>query len=106
MAEHNKVSNRFPSILSFVAAFLFMFLLFNFWIGTKEDWLIAIREPSFVIKRIVTTFLLGLIVCFLFEFMILRLLSFCGFRKFGALGAVAKVLVVLIEVMVVSIISL
>ena len=106
MAEQNKRSNRFPSILSFVAAFLFMFLLFHFWIGTKEDWLIAIREPSFVIKRIVTTFLLGLIVCFLLEFIILRLLSFCGFRTFGAVSAVTKILVVLIEVMVVSLLSL
>lgn len=106
MAAQNNVSNRFPSILSFVVAFLFMLLLFNFWIGTKEDWLISIREPSFVIKRIVTTFLLGLIVCFLLEFMILRLLSFCGFRNFGALGAVTKVIVVLIEALVVSIISL
>lgn len=105
MAARNKVS-RGPSILSFVAAFLFMFLLFNFWIGTKEDWLIAINKPSFVFKRFVTIFLLGVVVCFLVEFIILRLLSFCGFRNFRALSAVTKMLVVLIEAMVVSIVSL
>ena len=62
MEKQNKAFNRLPSILSFVATFLLMIRVFNFWLGTKEDWLMAMREPSFLVMRIAMTFLLGLIV--------------------------------------------
>lgn len=106
MEKQNKAFNRLPSILSFVATFLLMIRVFNFWLGTKEDWLIAIREPSFLVIRIAMTFLLGLIVCFLLEFILLRLSSLCGFGSFRAVGAVTKILVVLTEALVIGLLSL
>lgn len=106
MENQNKAFNRLPSILSFIATFLLMIRVFNFWLGTKEDWLIAMREPSFLVMRIAMTFLIGLVVCFLLEFILLRLSSLCGFRSLRAVSAVAKILVVLTEVLVVSLLSL
>ena len=106
MEKQNKAFNRLPSILSFVATFLLMIREFNFWLGTKEDWLMAMREPSFIVMRIAMTFLLGLIVCFLLEFILLRLSSLCGIRCFRAVSAVTKILVVLTEALVVSLLSL
>lgn len=106
MEKQNKAFNRLPSILSFVATFLLMIRVFNFWLGTKEDWLMAMREPSFLVMRIAMTFLLGLIVCFLLEFILLRLSSLCGFRSLRAVSAVTMVLVVFTEALVVSLLSL
>lgn len=106
MEKQNKAFDRLPSILSFVATFLLMIRVFNFWLGTKEDWLMAMREPSFLVMRIAMTFLIGLVVCFLLEFILLRLSSLCGIRSFRAVSAVAKILVVLTEVLVVSLLSL
>lgn len=105
MEKQNKAFYRLPSILSFVVTFLLMIRVFNFWLGTYEDWLIAIREPSFLVIRIAMTFLLGLIVCFLLEFILLRLSSLCGIRYFRAVSAVTKILVVLTEALVVSLLS-
>ena len=106
MEKQNKAFNRLPSILSFVTTFLLMIRVFNFWLGTKEDWLMAMREPSFLVMRIAMTFLLGLIVCFLLEFILLRLSSLCGIRCFRATSVVTKILVVLTEALVVSLLSL
>lgn len=106
MEKQNKAFDRLPSILSFVATFLLMIRLFNFWLGTKEDWLMAMREPSFLVMRIAMTFLLGLVVCFLLEFILLRLSSLCGFRSFRAVSAVTKILVVLTEALVIGLLSL
>lgn len=106
MEKQNKAFYRLPSILSFVVTFLLMIRVFNFWLGTKEDWLMAMREPSFIVMRIAMTFLLGLIVCFLLEFILLRLSSLCGIRYFRAVSAVTKILVVLTEALVVSLLSL
>lgn len=106
MEKQNKAFYRLPSILSFVATFLLMIRVFNFWLGTKEDWLMAMREPSFIVMRIAMTFLLGLIVCFLLEFILLRLLSLCGIRYFRAVSAVTKILVVLTEALVIGLLSL
>ena len=106
MEKQNKAFYRLLSILSFVVTFLLMIRVFNFWLGTKEDWLIAIREPSFLVIRIAMTFLLGLIVCFLLEFILLRLSSLCGIRYFRAVSTVTKILVVLTEALVVSLLSL
>lgn len=106
MEKQNKALDRLPSILSFIVTFLLMIRVFNFWIGTREDWLMAMREPSFLVIRIAMTFLLGLIVCFLLEFILLRLSSLCGIRCFRAVSAVTKILVVLTEALVVSLLSL
>ncbi|OFO51685.1 hypothetical protein HMPREF3027_07760 [Porphyromonas sp. HMSC077F02] len=106
MEKQNKASNRLPSILSFIATFLLMIRVFNFWLGTKEDWLMAMREPSFLVMRIAMTFLIGLVVCFLLEFILLRLSSLCGIRYFRATRVVTKILVVLTEALVVSLLSL
>ena len=106
MEKQNKAFYRLPSILSFVVTFLLMIRVFNFWLGTHEDWLMAIREPSFLVMRIAMTFLLGLIVCFLLEFILLRLLSLCGIRYFRSASAVTKIFVILTEALVVSLLSL
>lgn len=106
MEKQNKAFDRLPSILSFVVTFLLMIRLFSFWLGTKEDWLMAMREPSFLVMRIAMTFLLGLVVCFLLEFILLRLSSLCGIRCFRATSVVTKILVVLTEALVVSLLSL
>ena len=106
MEKQNKAFNRLPSILSFVATFLLMIRVFNFWLGTKEDWLMAMREPSFIVMRIAMTFLLGLIVCFLLEFILLLLSSLGGFRSFRATRVVTKILVVLTEALVIGLLSL
>lgn len=106
MENQNKGFDRLPSILSFVATFLLMIRVFNFWLGTKEDWLMAMREPSFLVMRIAMTFLIGLVVCFLLEFILLRLSSLCGIRCFRATRVVTKILVVLTEALVVSLLSL
>lgn len=106
MEKQNKASNRLPSILSFVVTFLLMIRVFNFWLGTKKlDWMMAIREPSFLVMRIAMTFLLGLIVCFLLEFILLCLSSLCGIRYFRAVSAVTKILVVLTEALVIGLLS-
>ena len=106
MEKQNKAFNRLPSILSFVATFLLMIRVFNFWLGTKEDLLMAMREPSFIVMRIAMTFLLGLIVCFLLEFILLRLSSLWGFRSLRAVSVVTKILVVLTEALVIGLLSL
>lgn len=106
MEKQNKAFNRLPSILSFVATFLLMIRVFNFWLGTKEDLLMAMREPSFIVMRIAMTFLLGLIVCFLLEFILLRLSSLCGFRSLRAVSVVTNILVVLTEALVIGLLSL
>lgn len=106
MEKQNKASNRLPSILSFIATFLLMIRVFNFWLGTKEDWLMAMREPSFLVIRIAMTFLIGLIVCFLLEFILLCLSSLCGIRCFRATSAVTKILVVLTDALVIGLLSL
>lgn len=106
MEKQNKAFEGLPSILSFVATFLLMIRVFNFWLGTKEDWLMAMREPSFLVMRIAMTFLLGLVVCFLLEFILLRLSSLCGFRSLRAVSAVTKILVVLTEALVIGLLSL
>lgn len=106
MEKQNKAFNRLPSILSFVATFLLMIRVFNFWLGTKEDLLMAMREPSFIVMRIAMTFLIGLIVCFLLEFILLCLSSLCGIRCFRATSAVTKILVVLTEALVIGLLSL
>ena len=106
MEKQTKAFDRLPSIFSFVVTFLLIIRVFNFWLGTKEDWLMAMREPSFIVMRIAMTFLLGLIVCFLLEFILLHLSSLCGFRSFRAVSAVTKILVVLTEELVVSLLSL
>lgn len=106
MEKQNKAFYRLPSILSFVATFLLMIRVFNFWLGTHEDLMIAIREPSFLVIRIAMTFLLGLVVCFLLEFILLHLSSLCGIRCFRATSVVTKILVVLTEALVVSLLSL
>ena len=106
MEKQNKAFDGLPSILSFVATFLLMIRVFNFWLGTKEDWLMAMREPSFLVMRIAMTFLLGLVVCFLLEFILLCLSSLCGIRCFRATSAVTKILVVLTEALVIGLLSL
>lgn len=106
MEKQNKAFYRLPSILSFVVTFLLIIRLFNFWLGTKEDWLMAVREPSFLVMRIAMTFLLGLVVCFLLEFILLRLSSLCGIRYFRATSVVTKIFVILTEALVVCLLSL
>ena len=106
MEKQTKAFDRLPSIFSFVVTFLLIIRVFNFWLGTKEDWLMAMREPSFLVIRIAMTFLLGLVVCFLLEFILLRLSSLCGIRYFRAVSAVTKILVVLTEALVIGLLSL
>lgn len=78
MAVRNKILYRFILTTSFVTSYFWIYFSFHFWIGSKEDWQMEIKNPTFVVERFVITFLIGLAWYFLFKFIVKHLFSFGG----------------------------